>query len=73
MSVSEVLQSDDIILDFRFDSTAFLEEDITLREYNRRLVNVFMKKHNNNTKLVSEKLDIGQTTVYRLLKESSNR
>lgn len=73
MSVSEVLQSDDIILDFRFDSTAFLEEDITLREYNRRLVNVFMKKHNNNTKLVSEKLDIGQTTVYRLLKESSNQ
>lgn len=41
----------------------------TLREYVRSIVKVFMKKYNNNTKEVAEHLDIGQTTVYRVLKE----
>lgn len=71
MSVNEVLQADDISIDSREHLSELLGQDITMREYNQRLVNVFMKKYNNNTKLVSKKLDIGQTTVYRLLKESS--
>lgn len=46
-----------------------LTEEITLREYNRRIVNLYMEKCDNNTRLVADKLGIGQTTVYRLLKE----
>lgn len=46
-----------------------ISEEMTMREYSRRIVNVYMQKCNNNTKEVAEKLGIGQTTVYRLLKE----
>lgn len=46
--------------------------EMTLREYNRKIVNHYMEQYNNNTKKVADKLDIGQTTVYRLLKEDKN-
>ncbi len=46
-----------------------LTEELSLREYNRRIVNLYMERYDNNTKLVADKLRIGQTTVYRLLKE----
>lgn len=44
----------------------------TLREYNIDIVNHYMDKFNKNTKQVADTLDIGQTTVYRLLKEDKN-
>ncbi len=47
----------------------YLFENLTLREYNRKIVNLYMQKYNRNTKIVADKLGIGQTTVYRLLKE----
>lgn len=47
-----------------------LAEDLSMREYNIRIVQALMDRYNNDTKRVAEKLDIGQTTVYRLLKEA---
>ncbi|KAF0233083.1 MAG: putative two component sigma54 specific transcriptional, partial [Prolixibacteraceae bacterium] len=44
-------------------------KEISLREYNIRVVKKYMEKYNNNHKLVAEKLDIGVATVYRMLKE----
>ncbi|MEX1192269.1 MAG: sigma-54 dependent transcriptional regulator [Brumimicrobium sp.] len=52
--------------------TDVLSNEMTLREYNRRIVNLYMEQYDNNTKQVADKLDIGQTTVYRLLKEDKN-
>ncbi|PHR49944.1 MAG: regulator [Fluviicola sp.] len=50
-----------------------LTEELTLREYNRRIVNLYMEQYNSDTKLVADKLNIGQTTVYRLLKENKEQ
>ena len=47
-----------------------LAENKTMRDYSIEIVMHYMEKHNNNTKLVADELDIGQTTVYRLLKEA---
>jgi two-component system, NtrC family, response regulator AtoC len=47
--------------------------DITLREYEMRIVQSYLQKYNNNTKLVAEKLDIGVATIYRMLKEVSQK
>jgi DNA-binding NtrC family response regulator len=44
-------------------------EELTLREYEMRILQSYLQKYNNNTKLVAEKLDIGVATVYRMLKE----
>ena len=50
-----------------------LTEERTLREYDIRIVKDFLKKYDNNTKLVAEKLDIGVATIYRMLKEEKER
>lgn len=70
MSGGDVLTADDIIIDIRENAPDLLGQDITLREYNRRIIDVYMKRYNNDTKVVAQKLDIGQTTVYRLIKEA---
>jgi len=44
-------------------------EDLTLREYDRRIVQAYLDKYNNDVKLVAKKLDIGAATIYRMLKE----
>ncbi|MFA5329630.1 MAG: sigma-54 dependent transcriptional regulator [Prolixibacteraceae bacterium] len=46
-----------------------LTEEISLREYDIRIVKKFLEKYDNNIKLVAEKLDIGVATIYRMLKE----
>lgn len=44
-------------------------EELTLREYNIRIVKNYLSMYENNPKIVAEKLDIGVATVYRMLKE----
>lgn len=45
-------------------------EELTLREYNIRIVKNYLSMYDNNPKTVAEKLDIGVATVYRMLKEN---
>lgn len=47
-----------------------LNEELTMREYTIQIVHKFLEKYDNNIKLVSEKLDIGVATIYRMLKEA---
>lgn len=70
MSSDKELVESDISLSTTDALPNVLTHEMTLREYNRRIVNHYMEKCNDNTKLVAEKLGIGQTTVYRLLKEN---
>lgn len=46
-------------------------EELSLREYDMRIVRKFLDKYENNIKLVAGKLDIGVATIYRMLKESN--
>jgi len=46
-----------------------LTEELTLKEYNHRILDIYLKRYEGDKKLVSEKLDIGLATVYRMLKE----
>jgi len=71
MCAGDEINENDFTLHTSVMAPSHIDEGITMREYNRRIVQIFMQKCNNNTKLVADKLGIGQTTVYRLLKESS--
>lgn len=51
-------------------STNFLFEESTLDEYNRKIIRYYLDKYSNNVMLVAQKLDIGKSTIYRLLKEN---
>lgn len=69
MSANKEITAEDIILHTAGTTSDVLSEELTLREYEIRIVNAYLKKYDNNIKLVAEKLDIGQSTIYRMLKE----
>ena len=46
-------------------------EELSLREYDIRIVKKFLGNYDNNIKLVAEKLDIGVATIYRMLKDDN--
>ncbi len=48
--------------------TDFLIEECTLGEYNRRIIKYYLDKHDGNVVLAAKKLDIGKSTIYRMLK-----
>lgn len=69
MSMHDVIEADDIVVASADILSGIIAEEMSLRAYNRKIVQLFLDKYSNNTKLVAEKLDIGQTTIYRMLKE----
>jgi len=50
--------------------TNFLIDECTLSEYNRRIIKYFLEKYNDNVLLAAQKLDIGKSTIYRMLKNN---
>jgi two-component system, NtrC family, response regulator AtoC len=69
MSNENDIKPDDITLVSDELNPDNVTENLSLRQYELRIVSNFLKKYNNNIKLVAEKLDIGQATIYRMLKE----
>ncbi len=71
LSESEEISGEDILL----GNNALIEEtinkELSLREYDIRIVKRYLEKYDNNIKLVAEKLDIGVATIYRMLKEEN--
>ncbi len=69
MSAGEEIMANDIncaAMDFYAEAT---EEELTMKEYEEKIIKAYMRKYNSNIKTVAEKLDIGQSTLYRLIKE----
>lgn len=69
MALGETIEADDVVLANSDVLAGIMGEEMSLRAYNRRIVQLYLDKYNNNTKVVADKLDIGQTTIYRMLKE----
>jgi two-component system, NtrC family, response regulator AtoC len=69
MSNDNEIKADDITLVGDEMNPDSMNENLSLRQYELRIVGNYLKKYNNNIKLVAEKLDIGQATIYRMLKE----
>ena len=44
------------------------QNELTLKDYTEQLIFNYLKKYNNDLDAVSKKLDIGKSTIYRLLK-----
>ncbi|MDX8338289.1 sigma-54 dependent transcriptional regulator [Draconibacterium sp. IB214405] len=63
------ITADHLLLDDAENIESLLTEQLTLREYNLRLVKRMLEKYDNKPKVVADKLDIGVATIYRMLKE----
>lgn len=71
ISDADEITAEDIYLGKRVMIDENIEKEITLREYNIKIVKKYLEKYENNIKLVADKLDIGVATIYRMLKEDS--
>ena len=73
MSSSEVIQAEDIVFDTLSKSDALLAEEMSLEDYNYRIIRHYLNKYDNNVLLIAQKLDIGKSTIYRYLKEMEKK
>lgn len=69
ISDTDEIEDEHIILGNEMLLADQIETEMTLREYNLRILRNYLDKYDNNIKLVAQKLDIGVATVYRMLKE----
>jgi DNA-binding NtrC family response regulator len=47
----------------------FLDEEKTLKEYSLQIVRFYLDKYDDNIPLVAQKLDIGKSTIYKMLQQ----
>jgi DNA-binding NtrC family response regulator len=57
--------------DLQFNSISkkpeFLQQELTLEEYKDQIIHFYLRKYDDNVQLVADKLNIGKSTIYRLL------
>ncbi|MCG8307869.1 MAG: sigma-54 dependent transcriptional regulator [Cytophagales bacterium] len=63
------IDADDIKFNSVLDEDKLAMEELTLKEYNFKIVDHLLDKYDNNVLKVAKKLDIGKSTIYRYLKE----
>ncbi len=68
MSSGDEIQASEINLTASDIVNDLLNEELTMKAFEIRILKAYLKKYNNNIKLVAEKLDIGQSTIYRVIK-----
>lgn len=74
IELAAVLATDNVIdvSDIRFSSPrknkSFMEMEMTFEEYKKTIVNHYLQKYNDDIDMVAKKLEIGKSTIYRMLK-----
>jgi len=68
MTNTNTIDAEDITFSSAKGMTDFLLEENTLRSYIQKIIKHYLQKYDNNIVLVAEKLDIGKSTIYRMLK-----
>jgi two-component system, NtrC family, response regulator AtoC len=69
LSEGEVIEPADLVVDRGDPLSDIASDNLTLREYQIKIIKATLKKNNDDIKLAAEKLDIGISTIYRILKE----
>lgn len=68
MANDDNIQPDDITFNATRNTADLLLRESTLKEYNQMILKHFLQKYDNNVLLVAQKLDIGKSTIYRMIK-----
>ncbi|SFF83204.1 sigma-54-dependent transcriptional regulator [Pontibacter chinhatensis] len=67
MADDNIIMPHDINLTVSNREVDFLAKERTLREYTTEIIQRFLNKYDHNVLLVAEKLDVGKSTIYRML------
>lgn len=71
MSNTNTIEEDDISIHPTLNNSnegVIINEEMTLDDYNRLILQQYLEKYDNNISIVASKLNIGRSTVYRILK-----
>lgn len=69
LSANDEIEPADLVVDRGDPLSEVASDNLTLREYEIKIIKATLKKNNNDIRLAAEKLDIGISTIYRILKE----
>jgi two-component system response regulator AtoC len=69
LSANNEIEPSDIVIDSGDPLSAVVNDTLTLKEYQEKIIKATLKKYNNDIKLTAAKLDIGVSSIYRMLKE----
>jgi len=69
MTNNNVIEADDIKFHAVKRENNLISDELTMKEYEYRIVTHFLEKYDRNVLAVAKKLDIGKSTIYRYLKE----
>jgi len=69
LSEFDIIESVDLVIDRGDPLSDIANDNLTLREYQIKIIRATLKKNNDDIKLAADKLDIGISTIYRILKE----
>ncbi len=70
MTDDNTIASEHIQLSHTSPLDALLTDDLTLREYTNRIIRRYLDRYDQNVLMVAKKLDVGKSTIYRLLQEN---
>ncbi len=67
MSDGKEIRADDITYNSSNGETSFIHEEMSLRDYTCNIIKHYLKKYDNDVLLVADKLDIGKSTIYKMI------
>lgn len=67
LSEDQIIHSSNIVFNEDSIDNHLNSEDYTLKEINEKIIRSMLMKYDNNVRLVARKLQIGKSTIYRLL------
>lgn len=69
MSDGQELRADDITYVATRGDETFTAVEKSLRAYTLEIIRYYLRKYNNDVLLVADKLDIGKSTIYKMIKD----
>ncbi|MBS1947288.1 MAG: sigma-54-dependent Fis family transcriptional regulator [Bacteroidetes bacterium] len=67
MSDGDAIESEHITMNTTSNITSLLSKELTLREFEIQLIQHFLDKYDRDVLLVAKKLDVGKSTLYRMV------
>ncbi len=69
LSDHEEIQPSDLVFDTYKQNMEVSEKELSMHDYELKILKSYLNRYNNDIKLVAEKLEIGVSTIYRMIKE----
>jgi two-component system response regulator AtoC len=69
MTNTDTIHAEDVKLPNTAAMLDFVNEESTLDDYIKIIITHYLNKYDNKVRLVADKLNIGKTTIYRMLKD----